>query len=132
MNRQDETRARLAEESMLEPDVVKATSPVLRGGTVSNDRLLPGDSAIKRTEKKLEYLGSNEETLALYRAREDSLHERANMISSAKMEGMEEGVLKVAKNMLAKNLSPDLITEVTGLSKEEIKALQAESKKKTH
>lgn len=43
MSRQDDTRTRLADKSMLEPDVVKVTSPVLRGGTVSNDRFLPGE-----------------------------------------------------------------------------------------
>ena len=98
------------------------------------------DSAIKRTEQKLEYLSSDEETLALYRAREDSLHERANLIYSAKMEGkmegrtegIEEGVLKVAQNMLAKKMALDLIAEATGLSMEEIKKLQAESNVKTH
>jgi hypothetical protein len=34
--------------------------------------------------------------------------------------------------MLAKNMSLDLIAEATGLSKEEIKALQTESNDKTH
>jgi predicted transposase/invertase (TIGR01784 family) len=86
------------------------------------------DSAIKRAEKKLEYLSSDEETLALYRAREDSAHERANLIYTGRMEGKEE----VAKNMLAKNMSLDLIAEITGLSMEEIKALQAKSNDITH
>jgi predicted transposase/invertase (TIGR01784 family) len=90
------------------------------------------DSAIKRAEKKLEYLSSDEDALALYRAREDSVHERANLIYSGKMEEIEEGVLKVAKNMLAKNMFLDLIAEVTGLSMEKVKALQAESNDKTH
>jgi hypothetical protein len=52
------------------------------------------DSAIKRAEKKLQYLSSDDETLALYRAREDSLHERANMIYSAKKDGIKEGIEK--------------------------------------
>jgi predicted transposase/invertase (TIGR01784 family) len=78
------------------------------------------DNAINRAEKKLEYLSSDEETLALYRAREDSAHERANLLYTGRMEGKAE----VAKNMLAKNTPPDFIVEVTGLSMEEIKALQ--------
>jgi predicted transposase/invertase (TIGR01784 family) len=90
--------------------------------------LIEMDSAIKRAEKKLEYLSSDEDTMALYRAREDSAHERANLIYSGKMEGKIED----AKNMLAKNLSLDLITEITGLSMEEVKALQAKSNDKTH
>jgi len=36
--------------------------------------LIEMDSAIKRAEKKLEYLSSDAEALTLYRAREDSLH----------------------------------------------------------
>jgi hypothetical protein len=34
--------------------------------------------------------------------------------------------IEVAKNMLAKNLVEDLIAEITGLSGEEIKKIQAE------
>jgi predicted transposase/invertase (TIGR01784 family) len=87
------------------------------------------DSAIKRAEKKLEYLSSDEEALALYRAREDSVHERANLIYSGKMEGIEEGIekgkIQIAQNMLAKNTPFDYIAEVTGLSLEEIKTLQS-------
>jgi predicted transposase/invertase (TIGR01784 family) len=90
--------------------------------------LMELDNAIKRAEKKLEYLSSDEETLALYRAREDSANERANLIYTGRMEGKEE----VAKNMLAKNTPLDYIAEVTGLSIEEIKKLQANSNDKTH
>lgn len=79
----------------------------------------------------------NDYALALYRAREDSAHERANLIYTGKMEGIEIGIEKGkiegnredAKKMLAKKLSPDLIAEVTGLSIEEIIALQAVSDK---
>lgn len=45
------------------------------------------DNAIKRTEKKLEHISSDEEALALYRAREDSAHERANLLYAGRMEG---------------------------------------------
>ena len=94
------------------------------------------DSAIKRAEKKLEYLSSDEEALALYRAREDSTHERANLIYSGRMEGRIEGKIegKVedAKKMISKNMPFDLIAEITGLSIEEIKKLQVNSIDKTH
>ena len=52
------------------------------------------DSAIKRAEKKLEYLSSDEEALALYRACEDSAHERANLIYTGRMEGNIEGKIE--------------------------------------
>ena len=44
------------------------------------------DVDIKKAEEKIEYLSSDPKTLALYKARERSLHERANMISSARDE----------------------------------------------
>ena len=85
------------------------------------------DSAIKRAEKKLEYISSDEEALSLYRAREDSAHERANLLYTGRMEGIEEGIekgkIQIAQNMLAKNTPLDYIAEVTSLSIEELKAL---------
>lgn len=92
------------------------------------EELMTMDSAIKRAEQKLEYISSDEDALALYRAREDSAHERANLIYTGRMEGK----LEDAKNMLSENMSLELIARITGLSMEEIKALQAESNEKTH
>ena len=85
--------------------------------------LIEMDSAIKRAEKKLEYLSSDAETLALYKAREDSLHERANMISSAK----KEKTLEIAKNLISMELDSDSITKATGLTSEEIEVLRKTS-----
>jgi predicted transposase/invertase (TIGR01784 family) len=96
------------------------------------EELMTLDSAIKRAEQKLEYISSDEDALALYRAREDSAHERANLIYTGRMEGIEEGLLRVAKKMLAKNTPLDYIAEITGLSMDAIKALQTESNDKTH
>lgn len=85
--------------------------------------LIEMDSAIKRAEKKLEYLSTDAETLALYKAREDSLHERANMISSAK----KEKALEIAKNLISMELDSDSITKATGLTSEEIEVLRKAS-----
>ena len=98
--------------------------------------LMEMDNAIKRAEKKLEYINSDEDALALYRAREDSAHERANLLYTGrvegKIEGKAEGIEEVAQNMLAKNTPLDYIAEVTGLSMEEIKAIQVKINEKTH
>ncbi|MFZ5989541.1 MAG: Rpn family recombination-promoting nuclease/putative transposase [Bacillota bacterium] len=87
--------------------------------------LIEMDSAIKRAEKKLEYLSSDEQTLALYKAREDSLHERANMISPAKEggreQGREEGKLIVAKKMLLSELDIEPVSKFTEISIEQLK-----------
>ncbi|WP_461207916.1 Rpn family recombination-promoting nuclease/putative transposase, partial [Clostridium sp. DL1XJH146] len=56
------------------------------------EELMELDSDIRKVEKRLEYLSSDEKTIALYKAREKSLHERANMISSAKTEGIKQGI----------------------------------------
>lgn len=93
--------------------------------------LIEMDNAIKRAEKKLEYLSSDRKALDLYRAREDSLHERANMISSAKAEGRAEGraegvtagTLKVAKNMIASGFDIEAISKFTEISIDELKKL---------
>ena len=44
-----------------------------------------------------------------------------------KAEGKAEGIAFVARRMLARGLSPDLIAEDTGLSLEEVRALQSQA-----
>jgi predicted transposase/invertase (TIGR01784 family) len=82
------------------------------------EELVEMDSAIKRAEQKLEYISSDEDALALYRAREDSAHERANLIYTGRMEGIEIGIeertIQIVKNMLAENTPLDYIVKVTG------------------
>lgn len=98
--------------------------------------LMKMDNAIKRAEEKLETLSMDASALALYRAREDSLHERANMINSAKaegrVEGRAEGKLETARKMLAKGLDEALIADITGWSASEIRRLKAESAGEKH
>ncbi|MFD3157344.1 hypothetical protein ACFIJ5_10870 [Haloimpatiens sp. FM7330] len=55
--------------------------------------------------------------------KEKSLHERANMINGAKEEGIKEGIIKTAKNLLVMGMDADTISKATGLSIEEIKSL---------
>ena len=81
------------------------------------------EPAIKKAEDKLEYLSSDEETMNIYWERERSLHERANMISSAEERGEERGfdkaIHKVAKSLLDV-LDNETIASKTGLSLEDI------------
>lgn len=86
------------------------------------------DADIKKAEEKIKYLSSDPETLALYKARERSLHERANMISSAKEEGREEGreeganekAIKLAKNFLKMGLTVKQVAEGSELPLEKV------------
>jgi predicted transposase/invertase (TIGR01784 family) len=82
------------------------------------------DQTIKKAEEKLEYLSTDAETIALYRAREATLHERANMINSAKAEGREEGKvegkLETAKNFLLMGMDVQTVAKGTELPVERI------------
>jgi predicted transposase/invertase (TIGR01784 family) len=94
------------------------------------------DQTIKQAEEKLEFLSSDAETIALYRAREATLHERANMINSAKEEGREEGLaegetkgilkgkLEMAKNLLLMGLDMGAVAKAAELPVEKILELQ--------
>ncbi|MFD3157032.1 Rpn family recombination-promoting nuclease/putative transposase [Haloimpatiens sp. FM7330] len=97
---------------------------------ISEERLkelMEMDKDIKKAEERLEYLSSDKETIEIYKAREKSLHERANMINGAKEEGKKEGrkeeKIEIAKNLLVIGMKLEKIANVTGLSTEEIKSL---------
>nr|WP_269205798.1 Rpn family recombination-promoting nuclease/putative transposase [Clostridium botulinum] len=102
--------------------------------------LMEMDKDIKKAEERLEYLSSDEKTIEIYKAREKSLHERANMINGAKEEGRREGIqqgiqqgrnegiqqvaINTAKNLLMMGMDSETISKVTGLSIEEVKSLK--------
>ena len=77
------------------------------------------DEAIGKAEQKIEYLSSDDESMRIYYERERSLHERANMISSAE----ERKAIEIAKNLLDV-LDNETIALKTGLSIEEVKELR--------
>lgn len=74
------------------------------------------EPAIEKAEKRIEYLSSDEDTMKLYWERERSLHERANMISSAE----ERKTIENAINFLKLGVDVDTVAKGTGLSKEKV------------
>ena len=82
------------------------------------------DTDIKKAEEKIEYLGSDPKTIALYKARERSLHERANMINGAR----EDKAIEIARASLENGLPIDIIVKITGLELSIIEELQNEIK----
>ena len=82
--------------------------------------LMSLDMAIEKAEQKIEYLSSDEDAMRIYYERERSLHERANMISSAE----ERKAIEIAKNLLNMNISVEQIVLATGLTEEEIKKIR--------
>lgn len=88
--------------------------------------LMSLDAAIEKAEQKIEYLSSDEETMRIYYERERSLHERANMISSAEIRVGKKAKLEIASNLLDV-LDDETIATKTGLNIEEIKSLRDNS-----
>jgi predicted transposase/invertase (TIGR01784 family) len=86
------------------------------------------DQVIKNVEAKLEYLSTDAKTVALYCAREAALHERANMIYSAKEEGRAEGEIKgklaMAKNFLLMGMAAETVAKAAELPIEKIIKIQ--------
>jgi predicted transposase/invertase (TIGR01784 family) len=89
--------------------------------------LMEMDSAIKRAEAKLEYLSSDKEVIQLYNVREDALHEKANLVTSGRIEGRIEGKIEgkieVAKKMIDSGMDIQTILNFTELSIEELNKL---------
>lgn len=81
--------------------------------------LMEMEPAIEKAENKLEYLSSDEKVMQLYWERERSLHERANMISSAE----ERKAIEIARNLLDV-LDDETIAVKTGLDIKKIKSLR--------
>jgi predicted transposase/invertase (TIGR01784 family) len=86
--------------------------------------LMDMDVDIRKAEEKIEYLSSDPKTLELYKARERSLHERANMISSAKEEGINEKAIEDATNFLRLGVSEEIVSKGTGLPIEKVLELK--------
>ena len=81
--------------------------------------LMSLDTAIEKAEQKIEYLSSDEETMRIYYERERSLHERANMISSAE----ERKSIENAINFLRLGVDIETVAKGTGISIEKVKEL---------
>ena len=82
------------------------------------------DPAIAKAEELLERLGSLDEVKRYYEAREMAIHDEVTRITGAKAEVLHETALK----MLTKQMPEELIIEITGISKEELRKLKDEEK----
>ncbi len=94
------------------------------------------DLVMKKVSKKLAELSSDEKMIGLYDAEiEDARIKRTQMLSAQRQglsqglsqgirQGIEQNKKEIAKNMLTKDMSIDLIMEITGLTKKEIESLE--------
>ncbi len=81
--------------------------------------LISLDSAIKKAEQRIEHLSSDEDAMKIYWERERSLHERANMINSAK----ERNSIENAINFLKLGVDIETVSKGTGISIEKVREL---------
>ncbi|MGL5936790.1 MAG: Rpn family recombination-promoting nuclease/putative transposase [Cetobacterium sp.] len=79
---------------------------------------------IKKAMNILENIQMNSSEREAYEARMKYLRDEVGAVKTAKKEGIEEGIKKVAKNMLIKGIDIDTISEITALSKDEIENLK--------
>ena len=99
-----------------------------------------GDKIMKEVYKKLEELSEDKDLALLYDEKEREEEKRKEELEYAKelgytsginegikqgyTSGINKGIEKTAKNMLNKNIDISIISEITGLSKEEINSLK--------
>jgi predicted transposase/invertase (TIGR01784 family) len=92
------------------------------------DVAIQANPTIAKAEELLQRLGSLEEVRRYYEALEKAARDEASHMATAREEGRKEGevkgVMKTARNLLAKGLPDDLIMETTGLTLDEIAKLK--------
>ncbi|MDP4145906.1 MAG: Rpn family recombination-promoting nuclease/putative transposase, partial [Bacillota bacterium] len=85
------------------------------------------DPVIRKAEERLEWLSSDEETIKLYKAREEALIEKMSLIGEAEERGLRKGehnkAIEIAKNLIDV-LDAETISLKTGLSIEEVEEIK--------
>ncbi|MDR1241653.1 MAG: hypothetical protein LBM00_02555 [Deltaproteobacteria bacterium] len=87
--------------------------------------------AINEAWGVIKILSGDERNRALAEAREKARMDLDSYLGDARyegrQEGLQEGKLEVARNLLREKMSPDTVAKVTGLSLDEIKRLASEN-----
>ena len=142
---QDEIKMRVPEDVFPEYFIIRinnfndvATTPIeewidyLKNGRIKEDTVTPG---LQEARKKLQYMSMNEKERHAYEAHMDDIMVQNDVLDTAKMEGREEGraegraegikenTLAIARKMKAGGMSAATISEITGLSEEDIERL---------
>jgi predicted transposase/invertase (TIGR01784 family) len=81
------------------------------------------DSAIRKAEKKMEYVSRDKEALRAYQMRAMALSDWTSGLNHAREEGIREGIRETARNLKKIGVVVEQIAQGTGLSVEEIAKL---------
>ena len=102
----------------------KALSLLVSRNKEEAKELSRGNDMLEEVFNNMEELNMNKVFLGMY----DEEEENKKMMNSMKLEGLEEGIgqrnIEIAKNMINKNIDINIISEVTGLTIEEIENLK--------
>ena len=79
---------------------------------------------MEKAINELEKLSNDERIIGLYDKEKVARKTLNTQLKSAKLEGIEERNIEIAKTMLKDDLSLDIISKYTGLTKEEIENLK--------
>ncbi|MBW5381483.1 ATPase, partial [Brachyspira hampsonii] len=91
------------------------------------NRLIGGNRVMSKVIDKYKRFVADEKEMSAYNERDTFLYGQAAMLQYERAEGKKEGIkenqLLTARNMKNKNMEINLISELTGLSIEEIEKL---------
>ena len=80
--------------------------------------------AIKKAQKELEKISSDEHERYLAELREKYIMDQKATEDAGYYKGIKEGMISVAKKLLQQKISIEVISKATGLTKEEIEKLE--------
>ena len=90
------------------------------------DDLIEKETKSKLVDETLKYTNDND-VVALYFEKSKEELEKNTLIVEAEQKGREQGIknrnIEIAKNMIKENIDIDIISKITGLTKEEIEKL---------
>ena len=98
---------------------------------LDNDIIKPNNKELEKAIEKLEYISKNQQDKYIIDSfndyerdyYNDLNYEKQEGIKEGKEEGLKEGKIEIAKNMLKKGLDINLISELSGLTIEEVEKL---------
>lgn len=109
---------------------------ILNSDSEELEKICKGDNYMEKFKEEITKLNGDSSFTEFLSAEEDAKKVHSTLIGEAKEEGFElgvkqgvkqgenQGIIKTAKNMLKKDMNVNLISEITGLTKEQIENLK--------